>query len=1505
MKAILKKNILVLFLLLSAGTAIAQTITYSGPYTFPVNSGIPTISPVYTGSPAPNGQTITFAGTGSAGSANGTGTSASFNQPLGTAVDASGNIYVADAINDLIRKITPTGVVSTFAGTGSAGSANGTGTAASFYHPVGMCIDASGNIFVADENNNLIRKITPSGTVSTLAGSGLQGSADGTGTSASFYNPCGVAVDIAGNVYVGDNSNNKIRKITASGVVSTIAGSGAVGSADGSGTAATFDQPFSVALDPFGNLYVADRYNHKIRKIILATGAVSTVAGSGTAGFADNTGALASFNYPTGIISDASGNIYVTDYHNNRIRKVSPAGVVTTLAGTATAGSANGIGTATTFNYPFAIAVDASGYLYVGDLNADLIRKVASTAFGISPYLPAGLSFNTSNGCITGTPIVISPATNYTAAVYNSVGFGSNNVNITIGPAGVLNPSQNQNYILTFTPRISGLTTDAALSTAANDPAQAETNIKYFDGLGRPLQTVQAKGSPTGRDVVQPVVYDQFGREAVKYLPYAVTGSAPSDGSFKTTAVADQGVFYTTPPTGVSQIQYPSAGTNFEPSPLDRVTEQGAPGVPWQLSTSGINGSGHTLGIAYGTNAANDVILWSVNASGTGATGTADYSAGQLYSTTRTDENGNSNIEYKDVEGNIVCKKAQSGSNPVTYLATYYVYDGNNNLAYVIPPIPSASNPAVSAYPASFAETDAVFLNYIYGYHYDNRNRVVEKKIPGKGWEYMVYNTLDQVIATQDAVQRGKATQEWTFNKYDGQGRVALTGIYQYSGSTPNTSYRVALQTTVAGVSKLWETPVATGTGYTSSAWPTSWTGATLSITYYDNYANIPPGMPAAFITPVGASVMTSGLLLASQTNVLGSSNMLWTVNYYDDLGRVIQTDKQHYLGGVLSPYNYDVFLNTYDFTNEVTATTRKHYNATNTVSPVVAIANTYTFDNVGRKKQTTESVNGATPVILSELDYNEMGQLMAKNLHSSNNGSNYLQNTSYAYNERGWLSKINDPSVAPTTTKLFAEQLNYNVPLYGAPAQYNGNIAEQDYNAGVSTRHQVTYSYDNLNRLTTGNSNEGFSETAVGYDAMGNISALTRTGIDAAVLAYKYTDAGNNSTGNLLQKVTNNGTTTLKNYGYDGNGNVTNDGTNTFTYNLLNLPQTVTATGLTLSYTYDAAGEKLRKISSTLGTTDYISGIQYKTNSTVIDFIQTEEGRAINAGSSWNYEYTLTDHLGNNRVTFDMLNGKVGEDDYYPFGLNVHRQQNAGNLYLYNKKELQNEITEYDYGARFYDPVIGRWTTIDPLAEKVRRWTPYNYGWNNPIRMIDPDGMFAKPGDLFKTEDEAAHDFGMFYNGQSIKNGKEMTSYTYKVEKNGETFYTYTEASGGGSDQNITSQPEGVTVVAIDHTHGKYDEGYANNVFSGSPEAPTEPGEASDIKTAKRDKIDNYVATPNGSLQKYDVKTDKITTIATDLPSDPKDPDRLNKVSPDPPPPVNKPVPDKPAPPKDKKDTT
>jgi RHS repeat-associated protein len=693
------------------------------------------------------------------------------------------------------------------------------------------------------------------------------------------------------------------------------------------------------------------------------------------------------------------------------------------------------------------------------------------------------------------------------------------------------------------------------------------------------------------------------------------------------------------------------------------------------------------------------------------------YAAGTLDITISKDENwksgrGGTTETYKDVLGHVILKRTYNYTGgQLQQLSTYYVYDDLDNLTFVLTP---------GSLPDNGAPVQTTLDTWCYQYRYDTRNRVVQKKIPGKGWDYLIYNALDQVVATQDAIQRNQSSQQWTFTKYDAQGRVILSGIALY-GVTAGINDQAALQTAVNAYTTYWETPTTTtGNGYTATAWPTGWS-TNLIANYYDDYS-FTTGKPAAFTAPTGSSVMTKGLLTATKAYVLGTSDPLWTVNYYDDLGRVIQVDKQHYLGGALSPYNYDIVTNGYDFANELTSTNRLHYakNAGGTAAVQGAtIATGYIYDQEGRKIQTSEAIALGSnalpaPILLSQESYNEIGQLMAKKLHSTDGGSTFLQNTAYLYNERGWLSQINDPSVASSATKLFSEKLNYNVTAYGASAQYNGNIAETDYNASLSGRRHVVYGYDPLNRLTNGTSSAGFSETGITYDSMGNIMTLKR-GTNATT-TYGYT-------GNQLTTLTGyiNGTNV-----YDVNGNLYTDGTRgnaAIRYNMLNLPQTVTTTGVSITYTYDADGTKLRKVSSA-GTTDYIGGIQYKSNSTAIDFIQTEEGRAINSGSSWNYEYTLTDHLGNNRVTFDIVTGKVGEDDYYPFGLNAKWQVNATNNYLYNKKELQSELTEYDYGARFYDPVVARFISVDPISEQMRRFSPYDYALDNPIRFIDKDGM-------------------------------------------------------------------------------------------------------------------------------------------------------------------------------------
>lgn len=338
-----------------------------------------------TAAPGPLGLELLAGSLGGTGNADGTGPAAAFDVPQSVAVDRTGNVYVADSGNSTIRKITAAGVVTTLAGiAGMPGDADGTGGAAQLADPEGVAVDDAGNVYVADSFNRTIRVITPSGAVTTLAGSpGALGSADGTGADASFYIPTGVAVDGAGNVYVTDTGNFNIRKITAGGSVSTLAGTtGVGGSADGVGPAAQFNRPIGIAVDGAGNVYVADQESHTVRKITPA-GEVTTLAGSaGNAGSADGTGAAARFDHPAGVAVDGAGNLYVGDEFNGAIRKITPAGVVTTLAVTdGTGGSADGGGAAVRSLSPEGLAVDAAGDIFVADALNSIIRKV--TAAGV------------------------------------------------------------------------------------------------------------------------------------------------------------------------------------------------------------------------------------------------------------------------------------------------------------------------------------------------------------------------------------------------------------------------------------------------------------------------------------------------------------------------------------------------------------------------------------------------------------------------------------------------------------------------------------------------------------------------------------------------------------------------------------------------------------------------------------------------------------------------------------------------------------------------------------------------------------------------------------------------------------------------------------------------------------------------------------------------------------------------------------------------------------------
>ncbi len=328
--------------------------------------------------PKTSGPTVsTFAGTGSSGATNGTGTSASFTFPSSIIVASSSEFYIGDFGNSLIRTLNiSTAATATFAGNGTAGLLNGTLTSAEFNGPANIVLDASGDVFVSDEQNHVIREITIAGNVITVAGTGTAGYQDGVGTAAAFDHPEGIVADASGNLFVADGHNNVVRKIViATGAVSTYAGTSVAAFNNGPIASATFNDPYGMTIDASGNLYVTDVLNNCIRKITVSTGMVTTYAGSGTQGLTNGSAATATFYYPLGCAFDSDGNMYVSDTYNNVIRKVASNGTVTTFAGSGVSGAADGPAASATFNFPIGIVVNGNG-IYVADTHNNSIRKI-------------------------------------------------------------------------------------------------------------------------------------------------------------------------------------------------------------------------------------------------------------------------------------------------------------------------------------------------------------------------------------------------------------------------------------------------------------------------------------------------------------------------------------------------------------------------------------------------------------------------------------------------------------------------------------------------------------------------------------------------------------------------------------------------------------------------------------------------------------------------------------------------------------------------------------------------------------------------------------------------------------------------------------------------------------------------------------------------------------------------------------------------------------------------
>jgi sugar lactone lactonase YvrE len=533
-----------------------------------------------------SGAVTTLAGNGANGSGDGTGAAASFYGPTGVALDASGNLYVADNGNNKIRKIAPNGVVTTLAGSasGAPGSVDGQGTAAAFRGPYGIAVDGSGNVIVGDAGNNKIRKVTPAGAVTTIAGSGTAGSLDGTGTGATFNFPTGIAVDGAGNIFVVDTSNRKIRKVAPDGSVTTVAGSGGYGSTDGPGTTASFYFPFGVAVDGAGNLFVSDAMNNNIRKVAPG-GVVSTLAGSGARASRDGTGTGAAFSYPIGVAADASGNVYVADFATSKLRRITAAAVVTTLAGSGDSGKSDGAGPVATFQNPTGVAANGADEVYVADSLNHSIRKV-SAGGDVSTFAGTG-----ANGGEDGTG---------TAASFSFP------TGVAVDGAGSVYVAENWGN------RIRKATSSGVVTTLAGSG-----NSESVDGSG----TGASFNAPTGLAVdgaLNVYVADTGGNKIRKVTPAGVVTTLAGSGSPGGADGTGSAASFDTP-TGIA---VDSAGIVYVVDANNRVRKVASGGVVTTFAGSGSSSSVDGTGTAasfsypYGLAADSSGNLWVVEWNG-------------------------------------------------------------------------------------------------------------------------------------------------------------------------------------------------------------------------------------------------------------------------------------------------------------------------------------------------------------------------------------------------------------------------------------------------------------------------------------------------------------------------------------------------------------------------------------------------------------------------------------------------------------------------------------------------------------------------------------------------------------------------------------------------------------------------------------------------------------------------------------------------------------------------
>ncbi len=879
-----------------------------------------------------------------------------------------------------------------------------------------------------------------------------------------------------------------------------------------------------------------------------------------------------------------------------------------------------------------------------------------------------------------------------------------------LASAGVFSQSQTENFIRVRT-------------FLSADSSTWRDKTVYYDDMGREEQTVQAGASTSGGDIVTLKEYDGYGRLEKEWNPAAVSSNSgyyTDSTTLKTLAVQSN--------CGDGE---PYSLSVYEPSPLNRTEKQFGAGSDWHENDKAVK-TYYRLNVAGDTRL--DCARYTAVQNGLAVTVTrqGSWATGSLDVTHTVDEDGNSTYEFRDLNDQpVLVRKVYFNQN----IDTYYIRDEWGNLLAVLPPMAAGQ---MTADNGSWSSTGSDILEqYAYLYCYDYRYRQIAKRLPGCDWQYTVYDTNDTPVFTQDGNQRQRG--EWSYVLSDKWGRPCQTGTCTNSISVlsnPLTSPVVATRTT-AGYS-------VSGTSLTSPV--------LLTETFYDRYSNI-PGVTLGYDSGSGYGEKDAadpvGQVTATRTRLLDDSGTFLTgVKYYDYRGNVVQSKSDNHLGGVETEYA------SFDFTGNATA--RKHIH-TASGKPTRTEQYTYAYDAWGRMTERRHKTGTGSWMTLSDLGYDALGRLAS----DGHNGHSNLQ-TSYGYNVRSWLSTV--------TNSTYSQQLYYNSTPGGSGKRYGGSIAVMDWMFGNST-FRYTFTYDGLGRLFSSHYSSGWGmddyfSTMYNYDKNGNITRVLRNAMMTYGAEGLLDDLELHYDGNQVIRIIQysdpddfidyyqygdpNRTSVL--CSYDRNGNMTKNMLKNILsvqYNLLNLPRRITyADGSFAEYLYTATGEKRQVSYQTAAATleqPVASVLQQESQGpaittmvpTVVDYcgpVIYEDGSLsrllLEDTGYWLpggfYQFFIKDHLGSTRAVINQAGSCSQTSQYYPYGKlwddlwDINTQPNR-----YNGKELDrmHGLDCYDYGARMYDPGIGRYMTIDPKAEDYYDTSPYAYCLNNPIKNTDPDG--------------------------------------------------------------------------------------------------------------------------------------------------------------------------------------